>query len=328
MGLRSCVHLVCVLVGIVTSSGLASGAPLSDILEKKLDFPQPVQWKVQGIEISLIGVAWGPANSPEMISRSHEDVHVQKAEFYPDRPYVLGLNFRARVPNVMSTSISAATSGLGLVKNVEGDIEAPMELTQSGFVPFSGSPGVYDIRFDHRSSTTEYWDFFPISADQKEFLFEVFSPGSNFRADQGNSKFSFKIIRKGDDFTIINTSPGAEASCLTFDRNFVGTVGADISVKLQLTRHNATVSGTEQYLRVGKTLRLQGTVDSLGNLMIEERYPEDVVTGIFKGQLSQGCRMITGFFSKPDGSRLQPFEFREVGATKQLDTGASDSVQQ
>jgi hypothetical protein len=143
------------------SSGLASGAPLSDILEKKLDFPQPVQWKAQGIEISLIGVAWGPANSPEMISKSHEDVHVQKAEFYPDRPYVLGLNFRARVPNVMSTSISAATSGLGRVKNVEGDIEAPMELTKSGFVPFSGSPGVYDVRFDHRSSTTEYWDFFP-----------------------------------------------------------------------------------------------------------------------------------------------------------------------
>jgi hypothetical protein len=111
--LRSSLYGGCVLVGIVTSSGLASGAPLSDILEKKLDFPQPVQWKAQGIEISLIGVAWGPANSPEMISKSHEDVHVQKAEFYPDRPYVLGLNFRARVPNVISTSISACDKWVG-----------------------------------------------------------------------------------------------------------------------------------------------------------------------------------------------------------------------
>jgi hypothetical protein len=47
-------------------------------------------------------------------------------------------------------------------------------------------------------------------------------------------------------------------------------------------------------------------------VVIEERYPKDVVTGVFKGAFSQDCRMISGFFSKPDGSRLQPFEFREV----------------
>ncbi len=312
---------------LAASADLATGAPASDIITKKLDFPSPVQWKVGNIEVSLIGVAWGLANSPEMISKGMQDAHVQKPEFYTDRPYVLALNFRAKVPNVLSTSISASSSGLGRIKNVDGDIEAPMNLTQSGFVPFSGSPGVYDIRFN-RNSTTEYWDLFPASPDQREFLFEVFSPGSNFRASQGTSKLSFKIIHKDDDFVIINDSPGAETSCLTFNRKFEGSVGADASVKLQLTRQNTTLSGTEQYLRIGTTLWLQGTADSLGDLVLEERYPKDVVTGIFKGSFSQDCRVISGLFSKPNGSRLQPFEFHEVGISHQPAEDQPDSQPQ
>jgi hypothetical protein len=316
-----------VILLLAASADLAAGTPASDIITKKLDFPSPVQWRAGQIEVSLIGVAWGPANSPEMISKGQQDIHGQRPEFYPDRPYVLALNFRAKVPNVLSASMTYTSSGLGRVKNVDGDIEAPMELTASGFVPYSGLPGVYDIHFN-RNSTTEYWDFFPASPDQREFLFEVFSPGSNFGARQGTSELSFKIIRKDDDFVIINDSPGAETSCLTFNRKFEGTVGAHTSVRLQLTRQNTTLSGTEQYVRIGTTLWLQGTADSLGNLVVEERYPKDVVTGILKGSFSQGCRVISGLFSKPDGSRLQPFEFREVGIADQPAQDRPDSEPQ
>jgi len=126
--IRSSAHLVSILAVVVTvfltpgifASALASTEP--DILTKQIDFPSPVQWKVRDIEVSLIGMAWGPANSPEMISKSREDVHVQKPEFYTDRPYVLALNFRATLPNVVSTSMSGC-SGLGRIKNVEGEIE-------------------------------------------------------------------------------------------------------------------------------------------------------------------------------------------------------------
>ena len=308
MKFKSSLHLVCLFLGFFVPSGLASSAPVSDILTKKLDFPSPVQWTVGGIEVSLIGVAWGVADSPEMISKGLQETHVQKPEFYPDRPYVLALNFRAKVQNVVSYRISAASSGLVRVKNVDGEIEVPMDLTQSGFVPLSGAPGVVDIRFN-QGNTTEYWDLFPASPDQKEFLFEVFAHGS---------KLSFKIVRRDDDFIIVNASLGAETSCLRFNRNYAGTVGADIGVKLQLTREGATVSGREQYLRVGKTLWLQGTADSLGNFVLEERYPKDQGTGIFKGHFSTGCQVISGFFSKPDGSRLQPFEFSEVGTGAEL----------
>jgi hypothetical protein len=56
-----------------------------------------------------------------------------------------------------------------------------------------------------------------------------------------------------------------------------------------------------------------GWVDAEGNFTIEERYPENTVTGIFKGKFYESCQVMIGEFSKPDGSRLQPFKFRETG---------------
>jgi hypothetical protein len=69
------------------------------------------------------------------------------------------------------------------------------------------------------------------------------------------------------------------------------------------------------------TLWLRGGVDSLGNFVLEEHYPDNRITGIFKGQFSDGCQMMRGYFSKPDGSRLLPFEFRPappVGTQRQV----------
>ena len=49
-----------------------SNVTASNIVEKKFPFPSPLQWKQGKAEISLIALAWGPANSPEMISRGRE----------------------------------------------------------------------------------------------------------------------------------------------------------------------------------------------------------------------------------------------------------------
>jgi hypothetical protein len=305
---------------VLFAAAQSHGQPASNVLEKTLAFPPPVQWKAGSAEISLVGVAGGRADSPKMISKGREDIHVKKPEFYADRPYVLALGFRAKLLNVASVEMYLP-SGLGLIRNADGDIEAPMELTSVGFVPFSGSPGTFDVHFN-RSGSTEYWDLFPVSADQKEFLFQVVSP-SGLAASSGNAKLSFRIIRRDEDFVILNTTPTAE-ECLNVGRDFVGTVGASSRLNAHLTRENETVSGTEQYVRIGTTLWLQGKADSLGNLVIEERYPKGKVTGIFKGKISEDCRAIRGFFSKPDGSALQPFELHQAGAVSQHDASQSD----
>ena len=230
----------------------------------------------------------------------------EQATFYPDRPYVLALGFSAKSVAAIPTT-SYSTSGLVRVKDTDGDIEVPMVLTSDGFVPFSGSPGIYDVHFEH-NMTTEYWDLFPAAPDQKEFLFQV-SPGD---ARANNSRLSFRIVLQGDDIAIVNVSPQQRVSCMELGKDFAGTVGASVHVKVHLVGENATLSGTEQYQRIGKTLWLKGSIDGLGNFVLEERYPEDQITGILKGKFSDGCQVIQGYFSKPDGSRLQPFELRQV----------------
>jgi hypothetical protein len=311
--------LVCALGGLVTASD-AFCAPASNILKKKLASPSPIQWRVGDIEVSLVDVTWGPADVAGMVSKEAEDIHVREPEFYPDRSYVLALGLLAKLPNVASTQ-GASQSGLVLIKNVDGEIQSPMELTTSGFVPFSGSPGVFDIRFN-RTATTEYQVFFPVSPVQKEFLFEVLSTSASMLST-GIAKLSFQIIRKDDDFVIVNASSDSTIKCLDFKTPFVGTIGRSSGVRLRLTREGSTLSGTEQYLRIGKTLSLHGSVDSQGNVAFEERYPEDRVTGIFKGKISEDCRAITGLFSKPDGSGLQPFDVRENRATPLPDANES-----
>ena len=64
----------------------ASNALASNIAEKKFPFPSPIQWKKGKAEISLIALAWGPANSPEMISKGRERQRSEKPEFFSGPP--------------------------------------------------------------------------------------------------------------------------------------------------------------------------------------------------------------------------------------------------
>jgi hypothetical protein len=214
------------------------------------------------------------------------------------------------------SAISYSTSGLVRVEDTDGNIEVPMVLTPEGFVPFSCSPGIFDVHFD-KNMTTEYWDLFPTAPDQKEFLFQVF-PG-NVRPN--SPRLSFRIVLQDSNIAIVDVSQQPAASCIELRNDYAGTIGASTHAEVQLVGKNATLSGTEQYQRIGKTLWLRGSIDSLGNFVLEERYPEDQITGLFKGKFSDGCQVMQGYFSKPDGSRLQPFELRQVhwvGSERQI----------
>lgn len=282
----------------------------SKILERRLASPSTVEWKVGKVEIFLLKVAWGPANSPEMISKGYEVKPYlrEHPEFFPDKTYALALQLRATVPQQVATGM-ATSSRLTRIRNVEGDLEGPWELTPSGFAHFSGSPGAFDITFNPSDNDRkEFWDFFPVSPDEKEFLFQVVHPGG---VPENSPPVSFRIVLKSDDLLIVNTAPRPASACPQFSRKFTGTIGASAAINVQLTRDGEMLSGTEQYATVGTTLWLKGSVDQMGNVLLEERYPEDRVTGTLRGKLSPNCRMITGYFSKPDGSRLQPFELHE-----------------
>lgn len=288
-------------------SSICLCAQTTKVIEKKFAFPPPIQWKSGNWEVSVIGIAWGPANSPAMTSRGRKNALSKEAPgFFPDRSYALAIHLQGFSPNTNSNTMYGG-SGLVLIRDVSGDFQVPMVLTPRGFTRYSGSPGTMDLSFI-RSNKTEVWDFFPVSPHQKELLFQSFAFTSTSR---GMPRASFKVLLRDGKLALVNVTPGNRTACSDFKRNFSGTIGPRISVRLSLTVQGTKISGTEQYERIGKTLRLTGHVDTFGNFKMQEQYPTNHLTGLFNGKFARGCQAMTGYFSKPDGARLLPFSFDE-----------------
>ena len=192
---------------LVISSSIFVAAQESDakavpkILEETFVFPAPIQWKLGDIEVSIIGFAWGPVNSPEMLSKAREPIPRENAEFFADRPDVLAVQLRATLPRPTQPQ-TVQLSGLVRIKNLGGSIHYPSALTPLGLVaPFVIPAGVNDIPFKG-SDTAEHWDFFPVPPDQREFLFEVIPPSHHsilsFRVDgQRLTRLRSSTLRRG-----------------------------------------------------------------------------------------------------------------------------------
>lgn len=272
----------------------------SKIIESKLAFPFPVQWNLNAgnsiADISLIGLAWGSAAEPEMLARATAHPN-QKAVQPSNNAYVIALHLEARLPRPYLDM--RTRSGLVRIRDGDGNMDIPSDLTPSGFVPND-----YDLHFAVGNVTTQFWDFFPVPQDQKEFLFEVHWPAQ--------SALYFKVNLNNHELTIVNSTPQPESACLSFEKVFGGSIGADAVVSIQLKRENAVLSGTEQYAKIGEMRWLTGAVDSLGYFTVAERGSEKTLTGILKGRFDAAYQTMSGYFSKPDGSQLERFEFHQA----------------
>ncbi|HEY1730151.1 MAG TPA: hypothetical protein VGG15_00285 [Terriglobales bacterium] len=122
------------------------------VVEEEFPFPPPVQWRISGgmfgeMEVSVIGLAWGPADSPQMTSKAGEVRGQGAPKLYPDRPYALGVRLRAVLPRPTQPQM-VELSGLVRIKNLDGSIEYPSVLSASGFAGLFVLPaGVSDIPF-------------------------------------------------------------------------------------------------------------------------------------------------------------------------------------
>jgi len=119
-----------------TSVSAQEKSSASKVIEKALASPSPVQGRLnadnRNVGISLVGVAWGPADAPELISKANEPQVNQKPDQFSDRPYVIALGFQARM---LTPLLDMRTrSGLVRIKDADGNIDLPWDLTVSGFV--------------------------------------------------------------------------------------------------------------------------------------------------------------------------------------------------
>jgi len=321
LNLAFAVGLVAMLAVVLQTVPCSAQAPdaKQPVLEEKFPFPSPAQWKMAGsgfgdMEVSVIGLAWGPADSPPMISKA-SDLHGQTApKFYPDRPYALGICLRAVVPKPTQPQ-SIMFSGLARIKNVKGSIEYPSVLTPSGFAGLFVSPGgVSDLPFSG-SDTAEHWDFFPVSPEEKEFLLQVIPP-------MKSSLLSFRVRVKNNKLEIEKVSPDTEEQ-LQFTAHYAGTVGASTHLWFELSILGSDLSGVSPSGQQGKTLWFKGKVDSLGNFKLGEYHPENQLIGTLEGKFSQDHRQMSGYFAKADGSGLEPFALQQTDPAELAPSGVA-----
>ena len=89
-----------------------------------------------------------------------------------------------------------------------------------------------------------------------------------------------------------------------FTESFDGTISS-YPVIMTLSKKGNELTGTYTYKKKGLTFRVNGEIDSLGNLMINEFSDKGSITGVFKGQYSED--RIIGNWQRPDGSGIIPF---------------------
>lgn len=104
---------------------------------------------------------------------------------------------------------------------------------------------------------------------------------------------------------------------------FRGTIAGNLSIEMVLLKDGDHVTGTYMYPKIGKDIRLTGTIDKDGNVSLTESDETGKQTGTFKGKWrpafdspDSNVKEIEGKWSKPDGSKetdfmvsQQPLEF-------------------
>ncbi len=98
-----------------------------------------------------------------------------------------------------------------------------------------------------------------------------------------------------------------------FTESFDGAISS-YPIIMTLSKKGKTLTGTYTYKRKGLTFKINGEIDSLGNLNINEFGDNGVITGVFKGQFYSEYSLdrIVGNWQRPDGSVILPFSLVET----------------
>jgi hypothetical protein len=91
-----------------------------------------------------------------------------------------------------------------------------------------------------------------------------------------------------------------------FTRAYEGEIDGKLPVRLVLTKNGQQLTGTYLYKRIGKPLKLQGTINGEGEFTLDEFDPSGRKTGGFKGEFDSPTRL-GGSWSGPGGGEPKHF---------------------
>lgn len=108
----------------------------------------------------------------------------------------------------------------------------------------------------------------------------------------------------------------------SFTRAYEGEIDARLPVRLVLTKNGQQLTGSYVYTRVGKPLKLQGTVNGEGAFTLDEFDPTGKKTGSFKGEFDAPTRL-GGSWSGPKGGEPKHFYAYESLVNRPTPAGRS-----
>lgn len=97
-------------------------------------------------------------------------------------------------------------------------------------------------------------------------------------------------------------------------KHFKGSIGSALDLQMKLTREGERLIGSYFYQKVGTKIDLRGSIDSDGNLVLDEFDPSGKQTGTFKGAWKtekSGLATIAGNWSAPGSNKQTAFSLHE-----------------
>jgi hypothetical protein len=107
---------------------------------------------------------------------------------------------------------------------------------------------------------------------------------------------------------------GGNATPVAQTKFFKGSIGSALGLHMKLVRQGDSLSGNYFYQKVGTRIDLKGTIDSQGNVSLEEFDPSGKQTGVFKGLWKSDAEnliSIVGNWSKPNDNKQTAFSVHE-----------------
>ncbi len=94
-----------------------------------------------------------------------------------------------------------------------------------------------------------------------------------------------------------------------YTKTFEGKIGEEYEIVAKLKFSNNQLEGVYYYKKLGVDLKIKGSIDADGILILNEFDSNGNQTGIFKGTFSNTS--LSGNWSKPDGSKSKAFSLKE-----------------
>lgn len=95
-----------------------------------------------------------------------------------------------------------------------------------------------------------------------------------------------------------------------FTKTFEGQLDFEYDIVMKISSNNGKVTGNYYYKNAGEELKLKGTIDKEGKVLLNEYNKSGSMTGLFEGNLYDDSK-ISGYWKKPDESKILTLNLTE-----------------